>query len=166
MNVFICFPEKQIEGSFLFWGVRSTSHPICSGLKHIGMVSLISNIFFISWNIPFRDITPFWLGFPGGSVGKESACNARDLGSIPRSGRSPGEGNGNPPQYSCLENPMDRGAWQAIVHRVAKSQTHLKWLSMQVLCSLNHCSSSTPLRYGLGTASSCFLFSCLFYVGV
>jgi len=55
--------------------------------------------------------------------GKESACNAGDLGSIPGSGRSPREGNGNPLQYSCLEKPMDRGAWQAIVHGVAKSQT-------------------------------------------
>ena len=54
--------------------------------------------------------------FPGGSASKESACNAGDLGSIPGSGRCPGEGNGNPVQYSCLENPMDRGAWQAIVH--------------------------------------------------
>ena len=51
--------------------------------------------------------------FPGGSVSQESACNAEDLGSIPGSGRSPGEGNGNPLQYSCLENSMDRGAWQA-----------------------------------------------------
>ena len=51
--------------------------------------------------------------FPGGSVSKESACNAEDLGSIPGSRRSPGEGNGNPLQYSCLENSMDRGAWQA-----------------------------------------------------
>ena len=50
-------------------------------------------------------------GFPGGSEGKESACNAGGLGSIPRSGRSPGEGNGYPHQYSCLENSMDRGAW-------------------------------------------------------
>ena len=50
-----------------------------------------------------------------GSDGKESACNAGDLGSIPGSGRSPGEGNGNPLHYSCLENPMDRGAWQATV---------------------------------------------------
>ena len=50
-------------------------------------------------------------GFPGGSGGKESAYNAKDPGSKPRSGRSPGEGNGNPLQYSCLENPMDRGAW-------------------------------------------------------
>ena len=63
--------------------------------------------------------------FPGGSEVKESACNAGDLGSIPGSGRSPGEGNGKPLQYSCLENPMDGGAWWATVHRVAKSQTQL-----------------------------------------
>ena len=62
-------------------------------------------------------------GFPHSSVGTESACNAGDLGSIPGSGRSPGEGNGNPLQYSCLENPMDREAWWAIVHGVAKSGT-------------------------------------------
>ena len=62
-------------------------------------------------------------GFLGGSDGKESACNAGDLGLIPGSGRSPGEGNGNLLQYSCLENPMDRGAWSATVHGVAKSQT-------------------------------------------
>ena len=65
------------------------------------------------------------MGFPGGSEVKESACNEGDIGSIPGSGRSPGEGNGNPLQYSCLENPMDGGAWWAIVHRVAKSQTRL-----------------------------------------
>ena len=59
------------------------------------------------------------LCFPCSSV-KESVCNAGDLGSIPWLGRSPGEGNGNPLQYSCLENPMDRGAWQATVHGVAK----------------------------------------------
>ena len=58
-----------------------------------------------------------------GSEVKASACNARDLGLNPGSGRFPGEGNGNPLQYSCLENPMDRGAWWATVHGVAKSQT-------------------------------------------
>ena len=58
-----------------------------------------------------------------GSDGKKSACNAGDPGSIPGSGRSPGERNGYPLQYSCLVNPMNRGAWQAIVHGVAKSQT-------------------------------------------
>ena len=60
------------------------------------------------------------LGFPSGSVGKKSACNTGDAGLIPGLGRSPGGGNGNPPQYSCLENPMDRGAWQVIVHGVAR----------------------------------------------
>ena len=64
-------------------------------------------------------------GFPGVSNGKESGCNVRHPGSIPGLGRSPGEGNGNPLQYSCLENPMDRGAWQATVHGVAKSPTQL-----------------------------------------
>ena len=64
------------------------------------------------------------LGFPGGSVGKESAYNARNAGLMLRSGRSPGEGNGNPLQYSCMENPKDRGTWQATVQRVAKSWTH------------------------------------------
>ena len=61
--------------------------------------------------------------FPAGLDSKESTCNAGDLGSIPGSGQSPGEGNGNPLQYSCLENCMDRGAWWATVHGVTKSQT-------------------------------------------
>ena len=59
-------------------------------------------------------------GFPHSSVGKSSACNAGDPDSIPGSGRSPGEGNSNPLQYSCLENPTDRGAWQATVHGIAR----------------------------------------------
>ena len=62
---------------------------------------------------------------PGGSDGKESACNAGDLDSIPGLGRSPGEGNGNPLQYPCLENLMDRGVWWAVVHGVAKSRARL-----------------------------------------
>ena len=62
-------------------------------------------------------------GFPAGSGGKESACNAEDLGSNSGSGRSPGERNGNSHQYSCLENFMDRAAWQATVHAVSKSPT-------------------------------------------
>ena len=63
--------------------------------------------------------------FPGGSEGKESACSEGDLGSNPGSGRSPGEGNGNPLQHSYLENSMDRGAWRATVDRVTKSWTQL-----------------------------------------
>ena len=67
--------------------------------------------------------TPVFLGFPGDSDDKESSCNAGDLGSIPGLGRSPRAGNGNPLQYSCLENEIDRGAWQATAHGVTKSQT-------------------------------------------
>ena len=66
---------------------------------------------------------PKRIGFPSGSVDKESACNAGDTGDvglIPGSGQSPGEGNGNPLQYSYLENPMGRGAWQATVQRVTR----------------------------------------------
>ena len=62
----------------------------------------------------------YYLGFPHSSVGKVFACNDGDPGSIPGLGRSPGEGNGNPLQYSCLENPTDRGAWQATVHGVTR----------------------------------------------
>ena len=64
--------------------------------------------------------------FPGGSDGKASACNAEDLGSIPGSGRYPGEGNGNPLQYSCLENSMDGEAWWATIRGVTKSRTQLR----------------------------------------
>ena len=67
---------------------------------------------------------PLWLR------SKESACNVGDAGSVPGWGRSPGEGHGNPFQQSCLKNPKDRGAWWATVHRVAKSQTRLKRLSI------------------------------------
>ena len=63
------------------------------------------------------------LGFPGVSDGKESACSVGDPGSVPGPGRFPGEGNGNPLQYSCLENLMDRGAWWAILYGVAKNWT-------------------------------------------
>ena len=72
------------------------------------------------------------MAFPGGSDGKASAYNVGDPGSIPGLGRSPGEGNGNPLQYSCLENPMDGGAWLATVHGVAKSRTQLSDFTMYV----------------------------------
>ena len=65
------------------------------------------------------------LGLLGGSDGKESACNAGDLGSVPGVGRSPGGGHGNPLQDSCLDNHMDRGVWWATVHEITKSQTRL-----------------------------------------
>ena len=82
-------------------------------------------------------------GFPGGSDSKEFACNAGDLGSIPDLGRSPGEGNDGPLQYSHLENYMDRGAWRATVHGVAKSQTRLSDSHTQ----LDSRSSSDLIRF-------------------
>ena len=67
----------------------------------------------------------YLLGFPGGSDNKEPACDAGDLCSIPGSGSCPGEGNGCPLKYFCLENSMGRGAWWATIHRVTKSRTGL-----------------------------------------
>ena len=85
----------------------------------------IQETWFNSWvrKIHPRDRlpTPLFLGFPGGSDGKESACNVRDLGSIPRLGSSPGEGNSYPLQYSGQENSMDRWAWWAAVHGISES---------------------------------------------
>ena len=73
--------------------------------------------------LSFLYLGEFRKGLPGGSDGKESARNVGNPGLIPGSGRSPGEGNGNPLQYSCLENPMDTGTWRATVHEVTTSWT-------------------------------------------
>ena len=86
---------------------------------------------YTQWKLS-KVLSLFFLGFLGGSVVEDPPVNAGDtgdLGSIPGSWRAPGEGNGNPPQYSCLGNPMDRGAWRATAHGVAKSWTELKQLS-------------------------------------
>ena len=72
------------------------------------------------WDLPGGPV-----GFPSGSDSKASICNAGDPSSVPNSGRSPGEGHGNSPQYACLGNPMNRGAWYAMVHRITESQTQL-----------------------------------------
>ena len=87
-----------------------------SNLKYAEKMFLEVSFLLLSLSLP---------DFPSGLEGKASACNEGDRGSIPGSGRSPGEGNGNPVQYYCLENPMDRGVWQATVYGVAKSQTRL-----------------------------------------
>ena len=83
----------------------------------------ISSQVVLTWSACFV----YWAS-PGGSVSKESACSAGDLGSVPGLGKSPGEGNGNPLQYSCLEDSMDRGVWWATVHGVARVRY---WLSDQ-----------------------------------
>ena len=93
------------------------------------------------------------MGFPGGLDSKESTCNEGGWGLIPGAGRSPGEGNDNPLQYPCLENPMVGEAWQAIVHRVAKSQTQLNIANTQIgqyssddLCRKSILDGTTELR--------------------
>ena len=98
-------PGIQTQINWLFWGASLPPSP--------------------SAGSPVKVSSYLNQGFPGSSDGKASACNAGDLGLIPESGRFPGGGNDNPLQYSCLENPMNREAWQATFHVVAKSQTGL-----------------------------------------
>ena len=113
-NILCCYTVNIVIKNFLF---------------HFSVISVIMpsgncNFFFFYFFILFFNFTVlslhFWKCFPHSSVGKESACNAGELGSILGSGRYPGEENGNPLQYSCLEIPMDRGAWWATVHGVAR----------------------------------------------
>ena len=115
----------QVEMFFIFnHGFRKHSplkRAIHSSPSRPALAFLMLGLLRLFWDCPLHPG-----GFPHGWDSKESTCNAGDLASIPGSGRSPGGGHGNPLQYSCLENPMDWGAWWATVHRVAQSQT---WLS-------------------------------------
>ena len=110
-----------------------------------------TTLWLTSWTIflnPKNNVLPRWLS------GKESACDAGDAGSIPGWGRSPGGKHNNPFQYSCLENLMDWGAWQATVHRVAKSQTWLKWLSIHTSRMMKFWKWPTSERLIFRTAST------------
>ena len=100
------------------WAVVTVSLAF-SGLWWSMMISFLSYSSFSCCLLFKLSCSLVYSGFPFGSDGDDSACNARDLGSIPGSGRSPGEGRGNPLQYSCLGNPMDRGDWWGTVHRAA-----------------------------------------------
>ena len=134
-SVFHCFLLWRICGFVLY-------------IKHLHLVCLTAKIWTIEYSIEIFNVLAFVVlispiagngvmpekidfyckrirDLPGGSDGKLSAYNVRDLASIPGLWRSCGEGNGNPLQYSCLENPMDGRAWQATVHGVTKSQTRL-----------------------------------------
>ena len=108
------------------------------------------------------------LGFLGGSDGKESACNVGDLGLIPGLRRSPVGGHGNPLQYSCLENPMNRGAWWATVHGVTKSQTRLNDMTISSQGQkLRHCGGicfSSPALAGENFTEALFFLTSLAFV--
>ena len=123
----------QSQVAFLHWEVG-----LC-----VVVVQLLSHVQLcdpMDWITAGSPVLYYLLGSPGGSDGKESICNVGDPGLIPGSGRSPGEGHGNPLQYSCLENPMDRGARWATVIGVAKSWT---WLSTN---TDGVCSNSCPVE--------------------
>ena len=102
--------------------LQADSLPTEPPRKAISLTIFVSSRVFFNLYLSFVNSSS---GSDWFSDGKASACNEGDLGSIPGSGSSPGEGNGNPLQYSCLENPMDEGAWWATVHGVAKSGTRL-----------------------------------------
>ena len=133
-----CFHSWLVNFTFILAIERSLFHPDSLGLLPIllnygpffgdDIIWLIHNYHFILLDLKLSykyHPSYFVMGFPGSSDGKESACNVGDLGLIRVSGRSPGEGHGNPFQYSCLENPIDRSIWWATVHGVAKSWTRL-----------------------------------------
>ena len=123
------FTVKEMEA-------QKSGGPQCRGLTGLGKDRKFTepappSLYILIWEAAHQPGADDWenqlprvsQGFPGSSVGKESACNAGDSGSIPGWRRSPREGNGNPLQYSSLENIMDRGAWRSIVHGIAESQT-------------------------------------------
>ena len=125
------FPMLSLVSHYL-WVKHQDYHPLLWSLLLKKKVLVLR---FLSWNtfkslkmyVLHSEKNPFRLqtGLPGGSDGKASTCSAGDPGSTPGSGRSPERGNGNPLQYSCLGNPMDREAWQATVHGVTKSRTRM-----------------------------------------
>ena len=117
--------EMAAHSSVLAWRIPRSEEPG-------GLLSMESHRVGHDWNDLAAAAA---LGFPGGTGGKKPPCQCRRhkrCGFDPCPGRSPGGGHGNPLQYSSLENPMDRGAWQATVHRAAESQTQLKWLGTHV----------------------------------
>ena len=121
--------ESKEQLKSLLMKVKKESEKV--GLKlNIQKIKIMASGPNTSWQIDgetMETVRDFiFLGFPGGSAGKESACNEGDLGSISWLGRLPVEGKSYPLQYSCLENPMDREAWRATIHKVTKSRTQLK----------------------------------------
>ena len=141
----VCLSLSLFFFFFAFWpqlyslmGFTAWIHLWKALLAHYPIGSMFSSL--LPW-FCFCIAVHLILGFPGGSDGKAFACSVGDLGSIPGLGRSPGEGNGNPLQYSCLEKSMDWGAWWATVHGVAKSWTRLSdctSLTPNLRCELFH----------------------------
>ena len=122
-------PHLSPEAKMALVSCGPSGRTVLSSHSVSNTIIIPSQLHFLSFRAGFASDLSLWLpsswGFPDGSGSKEFPCNAGDPGSIPGLGRSPGEGNGNPFQYSCLENSMDRGVWWTIVQGVAKSQPRL-----------------------------------------
>ena len=120
-EVWVAGELRPLEGK---WG-----HVACGRSRSVSgfLKNIYFNLYIFNWS----------MGFTGGSNGKESACSSGDLGSVRGSGRSPGEGNGNPLRYSCLENSRDRGAWRAIVH--GSQRVGHDWVTFPFTFALQYC---------------------------
>jgi len=123
------FPHETLQG--WLWGntgatLGTVPFSVNNGKKTFFSLILFSIGIIYTHTQVLLFLSVWYMGFPGGLGGKESTCNAGDLGSTPGLRRSPGGGHGNPLQYSCLENPTDRGAWRTTVHGVTKSCTWLR----------------------------------------
>ena len=118
--IYLLYSLDRLQGCFL---IRATMSTAAIKLLYMSLRLLCRH---------FSCFIYIHMGFPNGSDGKASAHSAGDPGLIPELGRSPGEGNGNPLQYSCLENSMDRGAWQATVHGVTHTHTHTHTLHIYI----------------------------------
>ena len=120
-----CYPTVEQSHDQSFWNCDLDPVIRIWGTENLLSPNLPQFLLLYFWGVVLLPVLnqTHWNIFPGGLDSKESAGNAGDLDLSPTSGRSPGKGNSYPLQFSCLENPMDRGAWWATVHRVAKSQT-------------------------------------------
>ena len=114
----VLLPKRHMRALLVFF--KESFSSLCFWSVNVPPFHLLVYLLTL-WPVHFSFY--YHVDFPGGSDSKASACNVGDLGSIPGSGRSPGEGNGDPLQYPCLENPMDGGAWWTTVYRVAESDT-------------------------------------------
>ena len=124
----VCWDYKVVDQKLFFLGKILNAIKVKVGIAVRMPIKTWKKLTLYPWILSLQNFlfVYHYAGFPGSSNGKESACSAGDPCLIPGSGRSPREGHGNPLQYSCLENHMDRGAWRATPHGVAKSLT---WLS-------------------------------------
>ena len=112
-------PHYTLQADFTDWATGEATATTCIVSNHY------EHFLLLLLQLNARRTVDERMGFPDGSDGKESACNAGDLGAVPGLERSPGKGNGNPLQYSCLENSMDRGAWRPTVCWFSKSRTRM-----------------------------------------